>query len=76
MPSIQFERGKIANTPYGQQIFGGWRNRLRATLPADIVATAEDRGRQLDLWATVEALRHELAALTLGGGGGLKSAMP
>jgi tetratricopeptide (TPR) repeat protein len=62
---FQVAEPSFAQTESYQRHFGAWHTALRARLPAAVAAAAEERGRQLELWATVEALRQELAALEI-----------
>jgi tetratricopeptide (TPR) repeat protein len=50
----------IANSHWFEDVFGRHIAAIAATLPPDVVAAARERGRQRDLWATVEELLFEL----------------
>jgi tetratricopeptide (TPR) repeat protein len=53
--------GFVANSRLWEDIAGHEIAALAATLPPEVVAAAQERGRARDLWATVEELLVELA---------------
>ncbi len=60
--------GMIANSRWYHDVFGKHIAAAAAALPPDVVATAQERGRALDLCETVEALLAELRGLGWGEG--------
>ena len=51
----------VANSRLWEDVAGRETAALAEALPPDAVATAQDRGRTRDLWATVQELRDEWA---------------
>jgi DNA-binding CsgD family transcriptional regulator/tetratricopeptide (TPR) repeat protein len=56
--------GHLRNSRWFGQVAGQELDELRATLPPDVVAAAESRGRKLDLWETADDVLQELDGVT------------
>jgi tetratricopeptide (TPR) repeat protein len=54
--------GYVANSQWFEDVAGKEIAAVAATLPPDVVAAAQDRGRALDLWETAEELLEGLHA--------------
>jgi hypothetical protein len=50
----------VANSRWWEDIVGKHVSAIAATLPPEVVAAAQERGRARDLWATAEELLAEL----------------
>ena len=51
---------RVANSQWYEDVIGKHIAAVAATLPPDVVAAAQERGRTRDLWATAEELLAEL----------------
>jgi tetratricopeptide (TPR) repeat protein len=58
--ALASRHGFVANSRLWEDIAGRRLSALAATLPPDVVAAAQERGRTRDLWTTVEELLTEL----------------
>ncbi len=58
--SLAQQFGHIRNSRWFADVACNELDKVRASLPADVAAAAEARGRELDVWETAEALLREL----------------
>ena len=60
--ALAFRHGRVANSRWFEDVAGKHIAVAATTLPPEVVATAQERGRARDLWATMEDLLAELEA--------------
>ena len=58
--ALASSRGHIANSRWYEDVAGKHIAAAAETLPPEVVAAAQERGRARDLWATVEEVLEEL----------------
>jgi tetratricopeptide (TPR) repeat protein len=60
--TLAFRLPSVANSRWFEDVFGRHIAAAAADLPPDVVAEAQERGRERDLWATAQELLDELKA--------------